>query len=140
MALLLDSDGTNYTTFLKSYSRTPGDVGEIQDIVEELIGQRVALDEIRDCDIAEITAELRDCLGYAGEQGAGPGPHTLQLPEFSNLLQKIIDDVAHAIEHSYVVKSFQFVDGHPAYPVFWSFAFLILGKDCHQLLVGSSSD
>ncbi len=140
MANLLDSDGTNYTTFLKSYSRASAEVGEVEDLVEALVGQRVAINDVRDCSLAEVTEELRDCLGYVGDDGAGPGPDTLASPEFSSLLQGIIDDVAQVIEHSNVVKSFRFLNGHPAYPVFWEFAFLFLRKDNHLLLVGSSSD
>lgn len=139
MGNLLDSNGTNYTTFLESYSVTPAEGDKVQDIVTAMVGQRVAITDLRHCSLAEVTETLRDCLGYIGED-EGPDPDTLASPEFSSLLQGIIEDVAQAIKHSNVVQSFRFLDGHPAYPVFWEFAFLFLGKDSHQLLVGSSSD
>ena len=140
MADLLDSDGINYTVFLKSYSCAAEGVSQIENIVKKLVGHDVVLGNVRDISLAQLMQDLCDCLGYVGDDGAGPGPSTLNLPEFSNLLREVSSDITQVYERSGEVKSFRFLEGHPAYPVFWEFAFLFLGNDGYQLIVGSSSD
>lgn len=140
MAKLLESDSTNYSVFLRAFSCVAPGASEIEDVVKELVGNDVVLNEVHECNFAEVAEELSDCLGYVGDEGAGPDPDTLRLPEFSNLLKEISDDVAQAGKRSNRVKSFRFLKGHPAYPVFWDFAFLFLGDEMHELIVGSSSD
>jgi hypothetical protein len=39
-----------------------------------------------------------------------------------------------------MVKRFWFAAGHPAYPVFWDFAYAIFGSEMTTIVVGSSSD
>ncbi len=140
MSNLLDSDGINYSVFLRAFSCVARGAGEVENVVKELVGNDVVVADVRDCSFAEVTQELNDCLGYVGDEGAGPGPDTLRLPEFSNLLKDLYDDLAQAGKRSNAVKSFRFLKGHPAYPVFWEFAFLFLGDEVHELIVGSSSD
>ena len=140
MADLFDSDGTNYTVFLRSYSCALNGLTEVEDIVQGLVGHAVIVGEVRDCNPAEVAEELLECLAYVGHPYGGPGPLTLELPEFSKLCRDILLEVTNAIDYSNAVKSIEFLGGHPAYPVFWQFAFLFLGSDNHRLLVGSSSD
>lgn len=140
IADLLNSDGTNYSVFLKAYSGATRGVSEVGDIVIRLIGHDVLVTEIRDSDVTEVADEVREGLSYAGDESAGPGPSTLGSAAFSNLLKRILEAIAQLSERSYGLKSLRFMEGHPAYPVFWDFAFLFLGNDKHVLLVGSSSD
>lgn len=140
MANLLNSDGINYTVFLKSYSCIAQGGDQIEDIVKKLVGKDTTVRAAQNCDLRQMTEVLNDCLGYVGDTGAGPGPDVLRLPEFSNLLGEIVSDFANLSKRSNEVKSFSFVEGHPAYPVFWEFAFLFLMNDSHRLIVGSSSD
>jgi hypothetical protein len=140
MADLLNSDGTNYSVFLKAYSGAILGTGEIGYIVSRLIGADVVVSAVRDSDLSEVVEVLRQCLGYVGDESAGPGASTLGSAEFSNLLKRILESVTHLSDTSYGLKSFGFLHGHPAYPVFWDFAYLFLGNDEHVLLVGSSSD
>lgn len=140
MADLLNSDSTNYSVFLRAYSSAAAGTSEVSDIVNRLIGADVIVGDIHDSDVTETTEALRQCLGYVGDESDGPGTRTLGSAEFSNLLKNILDGVVQLSETSYGLKSFRFEKGHPAYPVFWDFAFLFLGNDEHVLLVGSSSD
>jgi len=140
MADLLNSDGVNYSVFLRAYSGVPESASDIDSIVNGVIGHDVVLDGVRDANVSEVVATLRQSFGYVGDESAGPGASVLGSTEFSRLLGSIRDSVVQLSQTAYGIKSFEFAEGHPAYPVFWDFAYLFLGNDKHVLLVGSSSD
>jgi hypothetical protein len=140
MADLLDSDGVNYSVFLRAYSGVPENPSNIGSIVNGLIGHDVVLNGVRDVNVAEVVETLRQCLGYAGDHGSGPGASCLGSTEFARLLRGIQKEVVQLSQTAYEIKSFEFAHGNPAYPVFWDLAYLFLGADEHVLLVGSSSD
>jgi hypothetical protein len=140
MADLLGSDGWNYSVSLFTYRCAASEASDIQAIVKELLGHEVLIQDIRDVDFGEVESELRESLRYQGEPSSGPGAETLLLPEFASLLEKICEDAASASQRASAIKSFRFRKGHPAYPVFWDFAFLFLGPESHEMVVGCSSD
>lgn len=140
MADLLDSDGTNYSVFLRAYSGVPASLTKTGSVVSWLIGHDVVLSGIRDTNVTEVIETLRQSLGYVGDDGTGPGASSLKSTEFARLLQDIEKEVVQLSQTAHEIKSFEFVHGHPAYPVFWDFAYLFVGADEHVLLVGSSSD
>jgi hypothetical protein len=55
-------------------------------------------------------------------------------------MRSILESIAQLSKSSTKIKALALVEGHPAYPVFWDFAFLFLGENDCLLLVGSSSD
>ncbi|MUI11004.1 hypothetical protein GJV26_00630 [Massilia dura] len=140
MADLLNSDGINYSVFLRVYSGLPESTDDIHTIVTRLIGHEAVLAGVRDVGVSEVVETLLQSLGYVGDEGAGPGPNVLRSPDFSRLLGNIRDNVVQLSQTVYGIKSFVFARGHPAYPVFWDFAYLFLGNHQHVLLLGSSSD
>jgi len=44
------------------------------------------------------------------------------------------------ISDATTIKRFWLKQGHPAYPVFWDFAFVVIGTQQVELFIGSSSD
>jgi hypothetical protein len=140
MSDLLESDGTNYSVFLKAFSCEAQGPCATENVVKELVGKDAVIAHTRACTFEEVAEELRRCLGYVGDESAGPGPDTLRLQEFSLMLKALLNDVAQVGKRSNAIKSFRFSKGNPAYPVFWEFAFLFLGEEMHELIVGSSSD
>jgi hypothetical protein len=140
MADLLNSNGINYSVFLKVYSDDVIGASEVGDIINKLLNQGVVVSRVCDVEVSEVIAELQQCLGYVGSKSDGPGVETLRSGQFSFMLNRILEDVRQLNETSYGLKSLVFAKGHPAYPVFWDFAFLFLRADKHVLLVGSSSD
>jgi len=140
MADLLDSDGVNYSVFLRAYSGVTENSSDIGSIVDGLIGHEVVLNGVRNVNVTEVVETLRQCLGYAGDPGSGPGAGCLGSTEFARLLGSVLKEVVQLSQTAYEIKSFELVHGHPAYPVFWDFAYLFPGADQHVLFVGSSSD
>jgi len=89
---------------------------------------------------SDIELDLRESLGCTGVAGAGPAEGITSSEEFLVLLEIICNDARMACERSSSLQSFRFREGHPAYPVFWDFAYAILREDGWLILVCSSSD
>jgi hypothetical protein len=140
MADLLNSDGLNYSVFLKAYSGAKESTSNISEIATALIGNGVVVSEIRDVDAADVVEEVRQNLSYAGNENASPNGEILASAEFSNLVKSILESIAQLSKSSTGIKALTFAEGHPAYPVFWDFAFLFMSENDCLLLVGSSSD
>jgi hypothetical protein len=99
-----------------------------------------------DVEIADATsnspeqakAEMLDCVLYEGTETSGPDELDLKRDEIISLLGKIFSLTA--IAEADFVTEFRFLKGHPAYPVFWDFAYDIHAKGERWVFVGSSSD
>lgn len=137
---LLNDGGLNYSTFLRSYTVEGSPSTEFYEVVQKAISEDIAIDSLRDVSFAEIEANLRECLSYEGMEGAGPQAGVTRTSEFFALLENICKDVKIESERSLALKSFRFQKGHPAYPVFWDFAYAFLGERTCTILICSSSD
>jgi len=137
---LLYGDGKNYTVFIRSYGTDFIADLTIQEIVQRMIGDEAIIEDVRDVNFSEVERELRTGFGYSGDDNAGPAVTTLESSQFRVLLEEICEEAKLESHRSTGLKTFRFKDGHPAYPVFWDFAFLFIGDSKCELLVGSSSD
>lgn len=93
MADLLNSDALNYSVSLRVYSDLIETAGDINSIVNGLIGHKVVLNSVRDASVTEVVEMLLQSLGYVGDDSAGPGPSVLKSTDFSRLLERICDSV-----------------------------------------------
>lgn len=137
---LLHGEGKNYSVFIRTYRTdfVPGVT--IQEIMQRMLGDKAIIEDIRDVNFSEVERELRAGFSYSGNDDAGPAVTTLESAQFRVLLEEICEEAKLESHRSTGLKTFRFKDGHPAYPVFWDFAFLFIGDSKCELLVGSSSD
>lgn len=137
---LLNDGGFNYSTFLRSYTVEGTSGLEPYAVIQKAISEDIVIDNLSDVPFAEIEANLRECLSYQGMEGAGPEDGITKAPEFLDLLENICEDAKAEGDRSLALKSFRFKEGHPAYPVFWDFAYAFLGEQRCSILICSSSD
>lgn len=126
MENILNNGGINYTTFLRTYAvhGYPG-VG-LEELIKDAFGQSVVIDNVQDVSASDIESDLRECLGYVGDSGAGPEEGVIGSDQFCVLLDQICEDTQIQSQQSSSLKSFRFKEGHPAYAVFWDIAFAFL--------------
>ena len=136
----LNSGALNYTVFL-DYLSLPVKAQEnpIQ-CIRAGLGEHAIVQTLRTVTVEEVIEEVESSLRYSGTEGAGPSKKTLDSPEFKSLLHQLIADLRLTLGGARRIWSFALSEGHPAYPVFWDFAFLLTLPDNVAILIGSSSD
>lgn len=140
VAAFLNAGGCNYTVFLSAFT-TPSQAAEpFEQTIRRAVGPQSVAADLQPISVAELVNEIDVSLRYAGDSGAGPEPRAVQSAEFEALLAGLLAQVRHEAMSGTALQRFRFRDGHPAYPVFWDFAFLMAGPKKSVVLVGSSSD
>ena len=89
----------------------------------------------------DVIDELKDALQYRGDYGSHPSLDYLDSTESRIDFDQLICRIQRVLDESFDnIQSFWLKEGHPFYPVFWDFAFLIRTCDESILFIGSSSD
>ena len=140
IADLLNADGINYTVFLQTSVVSPPGDRSSEELVRAALGSSSLIGGIQDVPSKEMVDEVRASLSYAGDAGAGPGPGVVQSTRFNTLLDTLTADLQALASRAAAVEQFWLKAGHPAYPVFWDFAFLVRNTQESVVIVGSSSD
>jgi len=128
----------NYVADVEVYSVSEALVGSVSEIVKSVLGTAV-LGGTAESSGSALLEELLLGLSYAGDSGAhantkyvGSVEHRQDLENIKNKLKPLLASCSN-------VTSFWLKEGHPFYPVFWDFAFLVQGGN-NFIIIGSSSD
>lgn len=87
---------------------------------------------------SEARREVTEQLLHVGDGGYGPLDLNAKRSEILSLVEELFMHVR--LDQASTITSFWLSKGHPAYPVFWDFAFDIQGGGKRWILMGSSSD
>ena len=136
----LHENATNYSVFLQAYEVPDVQPMDSEAIIRAALGAEAALGGIDEVDAGIVCAEVQDALFYTGDEGAGPGDSLLQSETFVELIDELKGELLRLASASHKIQRFWLQDGHPAYPVFWDFAFLFWEEDKATIFIGSSSD
>jgi hypothetical protein len=140
IATLLNSEGINYTVSV--WARAVEQAADLSslDIVRGAFGGDAVIADATPLGVDDLVDEVSECLCYAEDDGAGPGPNVIQSERFQELLVLLTTELRSLCNSAIGIERFRFKDGHPGYPVFWDFAFLVRSTERSLVLVGSSSD
>lgn len=136
----LHRQATNYTVNLQLIEARPVQSESSSALVRRMLGVQAVLGGIETVDANRVCAEILEALQYAGFKGAGPGVEVARDSAFQALMAQLQVELRRLASASIKVERFWLQGGHPAYPVFWDFAFLFRGSDKITLFIGSSSD
>ncbi|MGL4460590.1 MAG: hypothetical protein ACRDD1_18995 [Planctomycetia bacterium] len=132
--------GYNYVVFLRVY-RTPfAPDAPAEWYVGQALGPAASIEGVDKVSGPELLAEVEQSLRYAGDSGSGPKPSALQSPRFTALVPAVLAELERTVAEATLLARFRLRDGHPAYPVFWDFAFVIASPAGGRVFIGSSSD
>lgn len=140
IAEFLNEAGWNYSVFLKAYTTSFATGTSSEQIVRSAIDNSALIEDIKTVTVPEVLSEIESSITYPGDTGAGPESAALASQEFSGLLSNLRKEVEALALSADRLEKFRFKKGHPAYPVFWDFAFLFVGAPQSTVLVGCSSD
>lgn len=140
IAKTLNADTRNYSVYLQFFEvPLPKSAGK-EAFIKTALGAEAVLGGIQEVEKSSVWPSLKDALLYAGANGAGPAAATIRSEKLLALMDVLENEVRYLVDAASNVESFWLQDGHPAYPVFWDFAFLMSGKAGASILIGSSSD
>jgi hypothetical protein len=129
--------GINYEVRFNLYGPADPNLG-LTDTLKCLISKDSEIYRVVSFTPSEAVSEIMDMVLYKGDTGSGPLELESKAPEISELMGKVFSSIG--IKDAEMVVGFGFKNGHPAYPVFWDFAYDIHSKGKRWIFVGSSSD
>lgn len=138
---LLNRNAINYTVFLRLYqlSMAAGN-DSMRACIRNAVGPDAEIGGVEEIGVTDLLTEMDGLIRFAGDSGAGPDASVLKSDEFSDLLAKLNESTSELAGQAKRIERFWLKTGHPAYPVFWDFAYFILKDEAATILIGSSSD
>ena len=134
-------EGYNYTVFLWHYhdpAASPDD--NLTTILHRTLPKaEIVVGGSQPSTAEELISDVSTAISHVGDSGYGPIPERIQSQRFQELLRDTLD-ACRLICADSRIELFWLKEGHPAYPVFWDFAFAIRHEHGCDVLIGSSSD
>jgi hypothetical protein len=130
--------GYNYQVFVRLYRVDIPEHSPTAAYLVAALGAGITFRDETPSTVTAMVAEVEECLRYEGDAASGPLPGVLDSPQFGDHLARLKAGLdAAAIGRT--ITRVDIADGHPAYPVFWDFSYVVAGKGSF-VLVGCSSD
>lgn len=137
---LIHGETLNYVADVVLYPPVSIVSKSIDEIVKAVLGPEAVIRNTSPSNAQDVQEELKYALSYAGYESSHPCKEYVgseaqkqHLVELSNKLELFLSRAAK-------ITSFNLSSGHPFYPVFWDFAFIIEVADKAYIFIGSSSD
>jgi hypothetical protein len=112
----------------------------LEEVLSWAFRQTVQVSKIQKVKDEDVLKALYDALSYDGGEWVHPGRTYLNSSEFRTDKENAISQLKTILAKAKSITAFQLEEGHPFYPVFWEFAFLIEHDLDAILFIGSSSD
>jgi len=129
--------GINYEVWLNLYGPFDPDLG-LEEVLKVGVSKDAQVSDVVSSSPQRARTEIMDMILYEGDRGHGPEDIDEKREEIISLVDKILSGIN--IEEADLVAGFGFRKGHPAYAVFWDFAYDVHSSGQRWILVGSSSD
>ena len=136
----LNRGSLNYSVSLALFHSPNKGGSDAQEIVTAAFGKAATLGNTFVVTIGELLDEVEKGMDFIGDDGTYPSRNFLGSTLFQTMKAETLQKLNQFLSNADMVMGFWLKKGHPFYPVFWDFAFIVEhGADAH-LLVGSSSD
>jgi len=136
----LREDSCNYSVFLKVYQVPNAAPADSVSAIRNALGAEAEPVDLDGIQAEAVWSEVESALLYAGNDWAGPSEVALGSAPLAVMLAELKDDVFALASRATTIERFALREGHPAYPVFWDFAFLFREEEKASVFIGSSSD
>lgn len=135
----LEHDSCNYTVSAKLYLSVGPPSREPHEVVTDVFGPYAKVDQ-REASFDAVVASLREGFQFRGDFGAHPSLSFLESSRATAMLRLVEASLEQLLVPYERISSVEFVSGHPFYPVFWEYAYVIQRTNEAYILVASSSD
>jgi len=136
----LNSESWNYHVNIQLFDC--GNTGQLSanSIVKHSLGNEAIIGGTFSAVPSEIIQDLRNGLEYSGDSSSYPNNDALTNSTEISKRKEIVTLIENYVSESTMVMGLWLKNGHPFYPVFWDFAYIIEHGKSGSLLIGSSSD
>jgi hypothetical protein len=132
--------GRNYAVHLRVYRLPFSPDAGVEQYIAQALGPAAVIGGSSRATEQEVLTAVNEALRHEGDDGYGPPRSALQSQKFEELVSMVRFHLDQALGAASVIERFWLKDGHPDYPVYWDFAFVIAGPRAAEVFVGSSSD
>ena len=135
--------GGNAANFTASIDLFSGDsaVGGETEAIQQILGNLAVVDFVSTCNWDELSTKFNECINWPGWDEHSQPNHRYQLStEFSNDTSELLSKLERLFEDNVGIWEFELSNGHPFYPVYWDFAYVIRRPNRDYVFIGSSSD
>jgi hypothetical protein len=133
-------EGYNYTVFLIHYF-SPGQQADLLAHLSAVLPTRdIEIGSSSEVTVDEAITEISEAMTHRGDSSYGPIPEKIDSERYRNLVARLLEDCRVLFDAGDRIEVFWLKNGHPAYPVFWDFAFAVHTGDGLHIIMGSSSD
>ena len=137
----LNSRGArNYTVSFGVFPAAGVGEGSLQEIVHACLGTQARLGGATISSTAEVVSTVRWALEYRGDDELHPNLRCVDGMRDSGRIDSLVHSVELLVTEADLIAEIWLSEGHPFYPVFWDFAFVVSHGQDGLILVGSSSD
>lgn len=134
-------DVANYVVDIRIFqAKRQNDFNDIDSIRNILGGNSVEVGEVKRSNSPELIESIKEGFEYEGDEGAHPNKNYLFTDDFKDDTNEVLAQIENLFSGNSEISVFWLKSGHPFYPVFWDYAFLIKKDYMDYLLIGSSSD
>lgn len=130
----------NYSANLKIWEANNSAGKSAGEIVRAALGATAVLGGTFAISEEDAISEILGAFLFAGDDGAHPGQKTLSSERYKKDVSAVMERLRAWIESSSLLIGIWLKEGHPFYPVFWDYAYIVeSGSDCH-VIIASASD
>ena len=109
-------------------------------IITKILGPTTKADFFQEFELEEMLLGIRKCIDWRGDEAVYPNRKYHATESYANDVSAIFSKLRILFQGASGIRSFEIEEGHPFYPVFWEFAFLIRMSGKTYILIGSCSD
>ena len=109
-------------------------------MIKTILGPTTKPDYFQECELEQMLLGIRNCIDWKGDEAVYPNRKYHATANYSDDVAAVFSKLGNLFEGASGIKSFDIAEGHPFYPVFWEFAYLIKVPEKAYALIGSCSD
>ena len=132
----------NYQASLGLFHASAEDTRNLSEgaLVLAILGSDTVANFFRSCTIEEMLLEISECIGWKGDDTSFPNRKYHMKEAYLQDIAKAFSAIRSLLNSGSEISTFVIEKGHPFYPVYWEFAYLIRAAHASYVLVGSCSD
>ncbi|WP_416769555.1 hypothetical protein ACMGT0_20565 [Pseudomonas sp. RHF3.3-3] len=130
-------EGMNYSAWVGVYGPFNSDCS-LEEQLRHSVSNRSVVGRETPVPAGEVRSQVLEHLLHSGDGGYGPVDLPGKRLEIIRLAEALLSRVR--LDQADTLSSFWLAEGHPAYPVWWDFAFDIHADGQRWILMGSASD